>query len=197
MIIISVNGSIDREMLPFYSLLLLISDHGNPSRSVNLSLSIEVLDENDHCPQLHLDSSFLMLNRDLLPSSYLTHLLATDLDQALNGQITFELSPSTAPSFIHLYDNGTLLVRTDSDLIEENSLIVLHVQIRDHGQPTPCLIVETLRLFFGSNRTDWRTVVKNNHHYDTAMVSKRIDEASRQTGNCIRGIPVIIVDKAI
>jgi hypothetical protein len=172
MIVITVNGSIDREMLPFYSLLLTVSDHGNPSRSVNLSVSIEVLDENDHCPQLHLDSSFLMLNRDLLPVPYLTHLRATDLDQALNGQISFELSPSTAPSFIHLNANGTLLVQTDSDLIEESSLIVLHVQISDHGQPTPCLIVETLRLFFGSNRTDWRMVVKNNHQYDTAIVSE-------------------------
>lgn len=172
---ISVNGSVDREMLSFYSLQLVVSDHGNPSRSVNLSLSIEILDENDHCPQLHLDSTFFMINRDLSPHEHLIHLLATDHDQDRNGKITFELSPSTSPSFITLFPNGTLFIQTDSDLIEENTVMVLYVQIRDHGEPTPCRIVETLRFFFGSNQTDWKTVMKNNQpeHYrpETALVS--------------------------
>ena len=109
--VISVNGSVDREMLSYYPLLLVIADHGNPSRSVNLSLSIEILDENDHCPQLHLDSSFFMINRDLLPNYHFIHLLATDHDQDRNGKVTFELSPSTASSFITLFTNGTLFVR--------------------------------------------------------------------------------------
>ena len=65
------------------------------------------------------------------------------------------------------------LFETDSDLIEENAVMILYVHIRDHGEPRPCRIVETLRLFFGSNQTDWRTVMKNNHHHETALVSTR------------------------
>lgn len=169
--IISVNGSIDREMISYYFLYLTISDHGNPCQSTNISLSIEILDENDHCPQLHLDSSLLMINRDSQEKNFQIHLIASDHDKDLNGDITFQLSPSTSPSFIHLYSNGTLEVQTNSNLIQEDSLIVLHIQIRDHGQPIPCLIVETLRLFIGSNRTDWITVIKNNNYEDTSLVS--------------------------
>ncbi|CAF4033820.1 unnamed protein product, partial [Rotaria sp. Silwood1] len=43
---------------------------------------------------------------------------------------------------------------------------ILHVQIRDHGKPIPCLIVETLRLFIGSNRTDWLNILKKYNYYD-------------------------------
>ena len=169
---VAVNGSIDRELVAFYSLHLIIADHGNPRQSQNLSLLIEILDENDHCPQLHLDSSFLMINRDSIDKSVHIHLIASDLDKDLNGNISFQLSPSTSPSFIHLSSNGTLEIQTNSNLIADDSLIVLHIQIRDHGQPTPCLIVETLRLFLGSNRTDWVSVVKNNRYDDTSLVSE-------------------------
>jgi hypothetical protein len=172
-VIISVNGTIDREIISSYSLILNISDHGNPPQSINIFCSIEILDENDHCPQLHIDSSFLIINRDITPNYFQTHLIASDNDKDLNGKITFELSPSTSPGFINLYPNGTLIVQTDSNLIIEDSIIVLHVQIRDHGQPTPCLIVETLRVFIGSNRTDWITVLKNNNNYDTSLVSNQ------------------------
>ena len=169
---VAVHGSIDRELVAFYSLHLLIADHGNPRQTQNLSLLIEILDENDHCPQLHLESSFLMINRDSTEQSVHIHLIASDHDKDLNGNITFQLSPSTSPSFIHLFSNGTLEIHTTSNLIADDSLIVLHIQIRDHGQPTPCLIVETLRLFIGSNRTDWTSVVKNNRYDDTSLVSE-------------------------
>ncbi|CAF1276856.1 unnamed protein product [Adineta steineri] len=168
-IMISVNGSIDREVLSFYQLNFIIFDHGNPRRSINISISIDILDENDHCPRLHIESSFIIINRDLTPKYFHIHLSASDDDKDYNGNITFQLSPSTSPSFINLLSNGTLIVKTDSNLINDNSLVVLHVQIRDHGEPTPCLIVETLRLFIGSNTTDWITVVKNNNHDDTSL----------------------------
>ena len=157
-------------MISNYPLHLTISDHGNPPQSINISISIEILDENDHCPQLHIESSFLMINRDITLKTFLIHLIASDKDKDLNGNLTFELSPSTSPLFVNLYSNGTLIIQTDSDLITDDSLIILHVQIRDHGQPTPCLIVETLRLFFGTNKTDWVTVVKNNNYVDTSSV---------------------------
>lgn len=125
-------------------------------------MTIDILDENDHCPQLHIETSFLLINRDITSNDFLIHLIASDNDQGMNGEISFELSSSTSPPFVHLYSNGTLFIQTNSTLIRDDSLLVLHVQIRDHGQPTPCLIVETLRLFIGSNRTDWLMVLKNN-----------------------------------
>ena len=133
-------------------------------------MNIEILDENDNCPQLHIDSSLLLINRDTNSRIQLFHLYATDQDEHSNGKITFELSPSTSPSFVELFPNGTLRIRTDSESIQDNIITILHIQIRDHGQPTPCLIVETLRLFFGTNRTDWGLVKKNHQHYDSALV---------------------------
>ena len=170
---IIVKGLIDRETIAYYPLLLTISDHGNPPRLINISFLIEILDENDHCPQLHIDTSFIIINRDITQKYFIIHLIASDKDYGSNGRITLELSPLTSPPFIYLYPNGTLLVQTDSNLINDDSLIIIHVQIRDHGRPTPCLIVETLRLFVGSNRTDWLTVLKNNNHDDEASLVRK------------------------
>ncbi|CAF1141511.1 unnamed protein product [Rotaria sordida] len=181
-IMIIVNGLIDRELIDYYPLHLTISDHGNPSQSTNISLSINILDENDNCPQLHIETSFIMINRDITKNQFLIHLIASDNDQDLNGQITFELSPLTSPSFIKLYLNGTLIIKTNSNLIYDDSLIILHVQIRDHGQPIPCLIVETLRLFIGSNQTDWLTILKKNNNYDDAslrLVTEQFQQGKR------------------
>ncbi|CAF2736150.1 unnamed protein product [Rotaria sp. Silwood2] len=168
-IILSVNGSIDREIISFYKLLLIVSDHGNPPQSINISIEIKILDENDHCPKLHIDSSLIMINRDITKKNFLINLIAFDNDTNSNGNVTFELSPSTAPLFINLYSNGTLIVQTDSNLINDDSLILLYVQIRDHGQPIPCRIVETLRLFIGSNKTNWLNIIKNNNFDDRSL----------------------------
>ncbi|CAF0828535.1 unnamed protein product [Rotaria sp. Silwood1] len=181
-IILSVNGSIDREIIPFYKLRLTISDHGNPPQSINILISIEILDENDHCPQLHIESSFIMINRDITQKYFLINLIAYDNDTHLNGNITFELlslSSSISSSYINLYSNGTLSVQTDSNLIKNDSLILLHIQIRDHGQPKPCRIVETLRLFIGSNKTNWLNIVKNNN-YDSRSLN--LDNEGFQQG---------------
>jgi len=155
-------------MISNYPLYLTVSDYGNPPRSINISILIEILDENDHCPQLHIESSFIMINRDIISKEFLINLIASDKDKDLNGNITFQLSPTTSPLFVNLYSNGTLIVNTDSDLIIDDSIVLLHVQIRDYGQPTPCLIVETLRLFIGTNKTDWITVGKTYNYDDTS-----------------------------
>lgn len=169
-----VNGIVDRESIAFYPLLLTISDYGNPQKSINISISIEVLDENDHCPQLHIETSFIMINRDITRKIFVMHLIASDNDQGANGKLSFELSPLTSHSFINLYPNGTLFIQLDSKLIQDDALIVLHVQIRDHGQPIPCLIVEVLRFFIGSNRTDWLTIFKKNNNYNEASLVRMI-----------------------
>ncbi|CAF1303773.1 unnamed protein product [Adineta steineri] len=191
--VITVNGLIDRELVSSYQLLLTITDNGNPPQSTNISFSIEILDENDHCPQLHIETSFIMINRDITHKNFPFHLIASDNDQGLNGQITFELSSLTSPPFIHLYSNGTLFIETNSKLIQEDSLIILHVQISDHGQPTPCLIVETLRLFIGTNRTDWLNVLKNNHNNDQTslrLVTEQFQQGKRMAyGSSMQSTP--------
>lgn len=161
-ILLQINGTIDRELISSYTLFLMISDQGNPPQSTNLTFDIEILDENDNCPQLHIESTFILINRDITSTDFVLHLIASDNDADLNGQITFELSSLTSPSYVFLHPNGTLIIQTNSSFISNDLLLLLHIQIRDHGQPTPCLIVETLRLLLGSNRTDWAMVLKNN-----------------------------------
>lgn len=169
-IAIKVNGTVDRELVSNYSLIFTVTDQGNPARSTNISLDIDVLDENDNCPQLHLDSSLIVINRDRQKPQTSIHLQATDQDENFNGKITFELSSS--PSFVNLFSNGTLVVDTESSAIQENTIVILHIQIRDHGEPTPCLIIESLRLFIGTNQTDWNIVMKNYQHLHSSTVSQ-------------------------
>jgi len=168
---LKTNDTVDRELISSYSLFLFITDQGNPRQSTNLTFTIDILDENDHCPQLHIESTFLLINRDITSNEFVLHLIASDNDDGLNGQITFELSTLTSPSYVRLHANGTLVIQMNSSLITDDLLLLLHVQIRDHGQPTPCLIVESLRLFIGSNRTDWSMVLKTNDEESLVLLN--------------------------
>lgn len=175
-VVLIVQGPLDRETVADYQLWLTVSDLGNPSRTTNISFTIEILDENDHCPQLHIETTFMMVNRDITTEYFIVHLIATDKDEGSNGQITFGL-PSSSP-FIVLHPNGTLIVQTHSALIDDDSIVTLPVQIRDHGQPTSCLVVETLRLYVGSNRTDWPAVLhahkKQDDNHEASSVTSSL-----------------------
>ena len=144
-----------------YPFLFIVKDRGNPSLITEFSSFIEVLDENDNCPKLKLENPFLMINRDLLTDQYVVQLHAVDRDADANGQVSFEsLSSSTSPAFAQIFPNGTLLVDVHSNLVQHESFLTLHVHLRDYGQPMSCIIAETLRLFIGSNRTNWSNVFK-------------------------------------
>lgn len=166
-LLLIVNGSLDRETIAQYRLIMTVTDLGNPPLTTDLLVTIDLLDANDHCPELHLENSFMMINRDLFPQNYVLHLIATDADLGLNGQVTFQLS-STLP-FVQLHPNGTLILTMKSKMIRDDSYFILHLQVRDHGHPTPCLVAQTLRFYLGSNRTDWLMVL---HQY------QKVDEHS-------------------
>lgn len=123
----------------------------------DVPIIIDLLDVNDNCPELHLENSFLMINRDLFVDHYHLQLIGTDADLNDNGKITFQLS--TSLPFIQLYPNGTLIIETKSKIMRDDSYFIIHIQMRDHGRPTPCFTAETLRFYLGSNRTDWLDVL--------------------------------------
>lgn len=158
--LIVVDGPIDRETIDRYPFVLTVRDQGNPSLSTSFSLSIDVLDENDHCPEFHFDNSFLMINRDLPIDRYVLDLNATDRDLDENGRLTFQLLSSSIFNFGQILPNGTFIVDLNKVSTINESFVVVHFQIRDHGQPVPCKIIESFRLFIGSNQTDWLKVLE-------------------------------------
>ena len=164
-ILLVVNGSLDRETIARYSATLSVSDRGNPPLVTDLPLTIELGDVNDNCPELRLPNAFLMINRDLFAEHYRLQLIGSDADLNDNGKITFHCFSS--PPFVHLHPNGTLIIDTQSKSIADESYFLLHIELRDRGRPTPCVTAATLRIFLGSNRTDWLDVLQRYQKTET------------------------------
>lgn len=99
--ILDLIGSLDRETISFYSLNLIASDNGVPSRNTQTTIDIIVLDVNDNAPISSL--SFLELNvtEDIALGATITNVLFTDADQ--NPVITYILLSQTCPSFFALF----------------------------------------------------------------------------------------------
>ena len=75
-----VNGSLDRETQPVYSLSVLVTDSGSPPLSDSIILNIHIQDTNEYTPCYSLPSYNLNISIDTAVGTTIAHLTATDPD---------------------------------------------------------------------------------------------------------------------
>ncbi|CAF0804287.1 unnamed protein product [Didymodactylos carnosus] len=160
---ITVNGIVDRELKSTYNIFVQIFDNGNPRHFSFVQIVVTIIDVNDNCAELDSSSkSLIMINRDLTPI-FIRQLHATDNDIQANGNITFDLintNPNNNSYYVKLYSNGSLVIQS---LSMDDGYITVNIQIRDYGEPIPCIVSETIMLYIGSNRTDWTSSKLTQH----------------------------------
>ena len=139
--IITVNGTLDREVQNFYSFTVLARDNGNPQQSAQITYNITILDVNDNMPLFDQQSYFVSTteNRPLLFA--LTTVTASDRDIGSNAELVFSLMD---PSQTFQIDSSTGEIFTAGDLdFETQSMYVLDITVSDRGQP-PLSMTTTL-----------------------------------------------------
>jgi len=101
--------SIDRETKPFYNLTLVAYDGGSPPQSGRLSVDVVVLDANDNSPRFESSSYNVSIQEDARPMTVLTQVSAVDVDDGLNGLVTYRLGSTTKDLYGKLFhiDNTT------------------------------------------------------------------------------------------
>ena len=139
---ILVNGSIDRETLDNYVLVVSATDLGTSkkrqtaSRMSTASVRIRVLDENDNRPIFQQPQYSLSVREDTSTGNILT-LIATDADEpnTLNSMVTYSITAGNDGSKFSLSSDGVLSLVSELDF-ETQRMYTVTVTAQDQGIPT-------------------------------------------------------------
>jgi hypothetical protein len=126
----------DRETIPEYALTVAVSDLGNPSRSINTSVTIILVgDVNDNSPIFSADPYFTAVSEGRPIGSALdASIRASDEDTGSNAVISYTLSGTGAGLFAIDSSNASLTLAAELDR-ETVSQYNLTVTATDGGSP--------------------------------------------------------------
>ncbi|CAF1348121.1 unnamed protein product [Adineta steineri] len=132
------QNSIDREDQKLHSdkFILIIYDHGQPSKSLRLEYKILIIDENDSPP---IFNQSLNCNIQLNPSDNqsmdnnqsLFHVYATDSDIGDNGLLSYSILPPY-DNFFTINDQGQVF---NIENLNQSSYYHIRIMAIDHGKP--------------------------------------------------------------
>ncbi|KAM9325027.1 protocadherin-15 [Gastrophryne carolinensis] len=99
---------VDRERQPIYTFWIVASDGSQESSPVNVN--ILVIDANDNTPTFPEMSYNVKLYTDMIAGDTIIKLTATDADEGINGQITYEILAGTQGPFIINNRSGVISI---------------------------------------------------------------------------------------
>ncbi len=87
-----VKGSLDRERLDKYDLIIVASDGGRPPKSASMTLRVQVQDLNDSPPVFSRQRYFTTISENLPVGSRVMSVTASDQDAGDNARITYTIN---------------------------------------------------------------------------------------------------------
>uniref|UniRef100_A0A3B4CZQ3 Protocadherin Fat 4 n=1 Tax=Pygocentrus nattereri TaxID=42514 RepID=A0A3B4CZQ3_PYGNA len=127
------TGGLDRELTPFYQLLIEVEDKGEPKKYGYLQVNVTIQDINDNPPAFDLDQYQTSVFEDAAIGSSVLQITASDQDEGANADIRYFLDEGTP--FQIDPKAGTIIIKEalDYEVKKEYSLTVHAV---DNGVPS-------------------------------------------------------------
>lgn len=133
---LQINGFLDRETTPFYSLVIEALDGGNPPLRGQMTVNITIQDVNDNQPIFNQSRYFASVPENATIGTSVLQVYATDTDSGDNGLITFSINRRQSDKEqMFRIDEKTGLIAVNKPLdFETKELHELVVVARDHGE---------------------------------------------------------------
>ena len=126
---------LDRETQQRYVLTVMARDAGTPTLGSNVSVVIDVLDENDNAPEFMHSPSDVSVSERLASGSQLLTFQASDADTGVNGQVTFSIGGGNSHDAFRIEaSTGTLRLQKALDY-ELQRVYRLNISATDAGTP--------------------------------------------------------------
>ncbi|XP_045407003.1 protocadherin gamma-B2 isoform X12 [Lemur catta] len=130
-----LKHSLDREEHNFHQLVLTAVDGGDPPQSGTTQIRIQVTDANDNPPVFSHDVYRVTLREDVPPGFSVLRVMATDLDEGSNAEITYSFH-NVDEQVGHLFNldktTGEITTKNALDFEVANSY-TLSVEAKDPG----------------------------------------------------------------
>ncbi|XP_068133263.1 protocadherin-23-like [Hyperolius riggenbachi] len=107
--------SLDREDVSNFTITVECYDLGSPRKSTTAKLHIKVLDENDNPPTFSKSQYRTSVREDLTVGSVVLSLQAFDMDEGINGEVTYSLIDDTQGAFIINQTTGNIVIAKTLD----------------------------------------------------------------------------------
>uniref|UniRef100_A0A3Q3E6N9 Protocadherin gamma-A12-like n=1 Tax=Labrus bergylta TaxID=56723 RepID=A0A3Q3E6N9_9LABR len=131
-----LNKELDREEQQELRLLLTALDGGSPQRTGTATVHVRVLDANDNAPVFSQKVYEARLPENSPIGTIVVTVAASDADEGLNGEVTFELSRiSETGRRIFALNKTTGEIKVIGLLDFERESFKVHVMARDNGSP--------------------------------------------------------------
>ncbi|XP_054840720.1 protocadherin gamma-A12-like isoform X7 [Eublepharis macularius] len=132
--------TLDREQMPFYNIIIVVTDHGMPPLSTSSTLLLQILDTNDN-PPLFTETTYtcyLMENNPRGASVF--SLKADDPDWEENSRVTYsiiesQMSDSLLSSYLSINSETGVVYALSSFDYEELRELNFGVKAQDGGSP--------------------------------------------------------------
>ncbi|XP_022668153.1 protein dachsous-like isoform X2 [Varroa destructor] len=137
---IMLKRSLDYELRQQYRLILVARDGGQPTRTGNTTIIVEVQDVNDNAPVFEHESYRVTIDESLQLDEHFLQVVAADSDSGNNARITYRLvetesGGTISPRFGISPNTGQIFLRQRLDRESEESY-ELSVEAVDNGSPS-------------------------------------------------------------
>ncbi|KAK9963677.1 hypothetical protein ABG768_006843 [Culter alburnus] len=135
-----VSEPLDREKVPEYEIMLVVTDEGNPPLSDNETITVHLLDVNDNAPQFPQTFYTIPVKENNAPGASLSSLTAIDPDLNENQYLVYFIiekeiaNTSMSMLFSINPENGNLYALKTFDYEIEKEFL-FHIEARDSGVP--------------------------------------------------------------
>ncbi|XP_051869373.1 protocadherin-10-like [Pristis pectinata] len=134
--VLLLQKPLDRETIPIHNLTLIAKDGGLPPRSGTVHIIVIVKDGNDNAPVFSQSVYRVSLLESAPKGALIITLNATDLDDGLNGEITYSFGSYISATVRNLFDlnskTGEIRLKGNLDY-EEINAFEINVQAIDRG----------------------------------------------------------------
>ncbi|XP_069812395.1 protocadherin gamma-C5-like [Dendropsophus ebraccatus] len=176
-----VDGNLDREETPQYTIELTASDLGSPPLYSKTSVTLRVSDINDNAPVFTQATynAFIMENSD--PGSLLCTVSATDLDEGVNSDLVYsivesQIDGSSVSSYAYIHSNDGNIYAQRSFDYEQIQVLQITIKVEDSGSPP---LSSTVPVFiFILDRNDNPPTLLYPEHSEDLIVQERIPKST-------------------
>ncbi|XP_069825325.1 protocadherin gamma-C5-like isoform X22 [Dendropsophus ebraccatus] len=176
-----VDGNLDREETPQYTIELTASDLGSPPLYSKTSVTLRVSDINDNAPVFTQATynAFIMENSD--PGTLLCTVSATDLDEGVNSDLVYsivesQIDGSSVSSYAYIHSNDGNIYAQRSFDYEQIQVLQITIKVEDSGSPQ---LSSTVPVFiFILDRNDNPPTLLYPEHSEDLIVQERIPKST-------------------
>ena len=130
--LITTNKLLDREKQEMYEIIVLAVDSGSPQQTGSATVQITLLDINDNAPMFEESLYIVSISESVGGGTTIIRVVAIDLDNGLNGSITYSISQSDEMPFGILGQTGDIFLQEPLDF-ESISVYNISLIATDNG----------------------------------------------------------------